>query len=81
MGMEYKKIFNYSNDYILYQKEYKSLHKCSKCRAQCYKVKKNGFTRNKKPLAKVLWYLPTMPRFKCVFANTRDAMSLMWQED
>ncbi|XP_073226306.1 uncharacterized protein [Cicer arietinum] len=37
-----------------------------------------NFTR---PHAKVLWYLPIVPRFKRLFANTNDAKSVRWHAD
>ena len=33
---------------------------------------------NKGPPAKVLWYLPIIPRFKHLFANEDDAKDLTW---
>ena len=35
----------------------------------------------KGPPSKVLWYLPIMPRFKCLFANGDDAKDLTWHVD
>jgi len=31
--------------------------------------------------AKVVWYLPIIPRLKCLFANTNDAKNLRWHAD
>ena len=35
----------------------------------------------KGPLAKVLWYLPIISRFKRMFANANDAKDLTWHAD
>jgi len=35
----------------------------------------------KDPLVKVLWYLPIILRFKCLFANGDDAKDLTWHEN
>ena len=35
----------------------------------------------KGPPAKVLWYLPIIPRFKRLFANVNDAKNLRWHAD
>ncbi|XP_019156907.1 PREDICTED: uncharacterized protein LOC109153494 [Ipomoea nil] len=60
--------------------EYKDLHVCPKCGSSRYKRKNVGDEpKNKKgPPAKVLWYLPVIPRFKRMFANPRDAKNLQW---
>jgi len=52
----------------------------------CYKVKVGQndqieeFTKEGSP-AKVVWYLPIIPRLKHLFANTNDAKNLRWHVD
>jgi len=49
----------------LYRKEFEGLHKCPRCRVSRYKVKDNDGDEDdmkKGPPAKVLWYLPIIPR-------------------
>nr|KYP54599.1 hypothetical protein KK1_000791 [Cajanus cajan] len=86
MGLQYKKIHVCPNDCILYRKEFESLHKCPRCGLSRYKVKDDGRSSDedvvdKGPPAKVLWYLPIIPRFKRLFANATDAMNLTWHVD
>ena len=71
MGMPYKKIHACPNDCILYRNERESLKSCPVCNASRYK-KKEGVP------AKVLWYFPIIPRFKCLFSNAEDAEKLTW---
>jgi len=59
------------------------MHKCPRCGVSQYKVKdddkcSSGESTKKGPLTKVLWYLPIIPRFKCLFANGDDAKDLTW---
>ncbi|XP_020203464.1 uncharacterized protein LOC109789016 [Cajanus cajan] len=86
MGLQYKKIHACPNDCILYRKEFESLQKCPRCGLSRYKVKDDGRSSDedvveKGPPAKVLWYLPIIPRFKRLFANATDAMNLTWHAD
>ncbi|XP_019184421.1 PREDICTED: uncharacterized protein LOC109179380 [Ipomoea nil] len=80
LGMDIERIHACPNDCILYWKEYKDLHVCPKCSSSRYKMKNVGdVCKDKKgPAAKVLWYLPVIPRFKRMFANPRDAKNLQW---
>ncbi|WVZ21880.1 hypothetical protein V8G54_000424 [Vigna mungo] len=71
MGMEYKKIHACPNDCVLYRNEYEKLHQCPHC----------GLSRYKQKDAKVLWYLPIIPRFKRLFANVKDAKLVRWHAD
>jgi len=75
-----KKIL-YPNDCIMYRHEFEEMSKCPRCGASRYKVKDDedcSFDENSKkgPLAKVLWYLPIIPRFKRLFASGDDAKDL-----
>ncbi|XP_019191067.1 PREDICTED: uncharacterized protein LOC109185582 [Ipomoea nil] len=80
LGMEVKKIHACPNDCVLYWKEYSNLHVCPKCGASRYKRKNVAYQceDKKSPPAKVLWYLPVIPRFKRLFANKNDAKNLQW---
>jgi len=65
----------------LYRKEFEGLHKCPKCGVSRYKVKDDDEDEDdmkKGPPAKVLWYLPIIPRLKYFFANVNDAKNLRW---
>ncbi|XP_071699952.1 uncharacterized protein [Rutidosis leptorrhynchoides] len=86
MGLEVERIHACPNDCMLYRNEYKDLHKCRVCGTSRYKskdatkevssdVNKNG------PPAKVLWYLPLIPRLKRLFANAKDARLLRWHAE
>ncbi|CAJ2661904.1 unnamed protein product [Trifolium pratense] len=82
MGLEYERIHACPNDCILYRKEFANSDHCPKCMASRYK-KKDGdssddvVTKKGSP-AKVVWYLPIIPRFKGLFANANDAKNLRW---
>ncbi|GAU44823.1 hypothetical protein TSUD_400420 [Trifolium subterraneum] len=85
MGLEYEKIHACPNDYILYRKEFVNYFQCPKCKASRYK-KKDGDSSddevtNKGSPAKVVWYLPIIPRFKRLFANANDAKNLRWHAE
>ncbi|XP_019153459.1 PREDICTED: uncharacterized protein LOC109149923 [Ipomoea nil] len=77
LGMDIERIHACPNDCILYWKDYKDLHVCPKCGASRYK-NKDACKNKKGPPAKVLWYLPVIPRFKRMFANPREAKNLQW---
>jgi len=81
MGMEYRKIHVCPNDCILYRKEFETLTKCPRCGVSRNKVKDDDDDEDnmkKGPPAKVLCYLPIIPRFKRLFANVDDAKNLQW---
>jgi len=83
MGMEYQKIHVCPNDCILYRHEFEEISKCPRCGVSRYKVKDDeecSIDENSKkgPPAKVLWYLPIVPRFKHLFASGDDAKDLTW---
>ncbi|CAH9133258.1 unnamed protein product [Cuscuta epithymum] len=81
MGLEVEKIHVCPNDCVLYRKEYKNLKQCPRCGTSRYKVKTSVHDTKNGPPAKVLWYLPIVPRFKRLFANAKDAKSLTWHAD
>ena len=78
MGMEYKKIHACPNSCIFHQKEYEHLDNYLKCKASCFKLKKNGVVKTIEALVKVLWYLTIILSYKCMFTNIMDAKYLMW---
>jgi len=86
MGMKYEDIHACLNDCILYRKEFAELRSCPKCGLSRYKIK-DGDKENidevtkHDPPSKVVWYLPIIPRFKCMFANPTDAKNLRWHAD
>ncbi|XP_074299858.1 uncharacterized protein LOC141631031 [Silene latifolia] len=88
IGCDYEKIHACPNDCILYRKKYKDLHKCPKCGTSRYRVKdkddscekKKGYAKKGSP-AKVVWYLPIIPRFKRIFANENEAKKLRWHSE
>ena len=74
MGLEYQKIHACPNDCILYKNEFEEMHNCPRSGISRYKVKdddecSSDESTKKGPPAKVLWYLPIILRFKCLFAN------------
>ncbi|RDX64389.1 hypothetical protein CR513_57061, partial [Mucuna pruriens] len=72
MGMDYKKIHTCPNNCILYKKQFKS-------RESQYIKKDSDYSGDisiKGPPTKVLWYLPIIPRFKRLFANSDDVKNL-----
>jgi len=79
MDMEYKKIHACPNDCILYRNEFEDGKQCPTCGLSRYKVKDGDDDESsKRPPAKVLWYLPIIPRFKRLFANENDSRNLRW---
>ncbi|XP_027915074.1 uncharacterized protein LOC114174430 [Vigna unguiculata] len=82
MGMEYQKIHACPNDCVLYRKELAMLHQCPRCGVSRYKQKHSEFESDSKgPPAKVLWYLPVVPRLKRLFSNANDAKLMRWHAD
>nr|KYP59483.1 hypothetical protein KK1_014919 [Cajanus cajan] len=84
MGLEYKKIHACPNDCMLYHGEFEGLHQCPRCGLSRYKKKQDDSdydVSTKGPPAKVLWYLPIVPRLKRLFANADDAKLMRWHED
>ena len=74
-GLEYKKIHACPNDCILYRNEYGKLEECPRCKKSRYmRMSSNAGTKG--PPAKVLWYLPIIPRFKRLFSLPQDAQNL-----
>jgi hypothetical protein len=86
MGLEVERIHACPNDCMLYRKEFKNSHTCVTCGASRYKRKNENdevdddVTKNGPP-AKVLWYLPIIPRLKRFFSNEKEAKLLRWHSD
>ncbi|XP_031131782.1 uncharacterized protein LOC116033164 [Ipomoea triloba] len=80
LSMDIERIHACPNNCILYWKQYKDLHVCSKCGASRYKRKgyDDACEKKKGAPAKVLWYLPVIPRFKHLFENPNYANNLQW---
>ncbi|XP_074298611.1 uncharacterized protein LOC141629525 [Silene latifolia] len=83
IGYDNEKIHACPKDCILYRKKYKDLHKCPKCGTSRYRVKdKDGSCEKKEGSpAKVVWYLPIIPRFKRFFANVNETKKLRWHSE
>ena len=73
LGLDVQKIHAYPNDCILYRGEYEKMEGCPICDAKQYKIRQNdpsdvdGEPVKKKFPAKVMWYLPVIPRLKRFF--------------
>ncbi|KAL5578036.1 hypothetical protein UlMin_019735 [Ulmus minor] len=81
LGMGYEKIHACRNDCILYRKECKDLECCPVCGESRWKLEKNEVTKKKGVPAKVLWYIPPIPRFRRLFRNAEHAKNLTWHAD
>ncbi|KAL3650054.1 hypothetical protein CASFOL_006457 [Castilleja foliolosa] len=85
LGLGYKKIHACPNDCVLYRKGFKDMHECPICGISRYKKSDDDGASydasTKKPPAKVLWYLPIIPRFKRLFASPTEAKNLRWHAD
>ena len=80
LGMEYEKIHVCLNDCILYRNEFMDASKCPVCETS--RQKKNSKEEDKKGIpAKVLWHIPLISRFKCLFQNEQYAKSLIWHDE
>ena len=71
---------------ILYRNEFEDLRRRPRCGLSRYKVKVGQKEYNDEvikegPLAKVVWYLPIIPRLKHLFSNTYDVKNLTWHVD
>ncbi|XP_060968549.1 uncharacterized protein LOC115708932 [Cannabis sativa] len=80
LGMEYEKIHACPNDCILFRNEFVLAKHCPVCKCSRWKLNDNGKEKEGIP-AKLLWYIPPIPRFKRLFRNTEHAKSLVWHDD
>ena len=78
LGMGYEKIHACRNDCVLYRKEHKDLECCLVCGVSRWKLEKNKDTNKKSVPAKVIWYIPLIPRFRRLFRNNTHAKNLTW---
>lgn len=79
MGLEYIKIHAFRNNCILYKKEYENLNQCLECEESRYKLKDNNGdddVSNKRPPAKVLWYMQIIQRFKRLLDNVNATKNI-----
>ncbi|CAM8905938.1 unnamed protein product [Rhodiola kirilowii] len=81
MGIEYKKIHACPNDCILYRNAHKDLTECPVCKSSRYKLNKGRTATSKGSAAKVLWYLPPIPRFQRLFADPKDSDNMRWHAE
>ena len=85
MGLEVERIHACPNDCILYRKGYKDLHECPVCNESRYKEKNltelNSDVTKNGPPAKLLWYLPIIPRLRKLYSNPKDAKLLRWHAE
>jgi len=83
MCLEYQKIHACPNDCVLYRDKFDSLKVCPTCGLSQFKKKIDGNDDKNKdgPPAKVMWYLPIIPRFKRLFSIKKDAKNLKWHVD
>ena len=81
LGLEYTKIHACPNDCVLYRKENAKLDACPKCGVSRYK--REGLNKDplKWPPAKVVWYLPIIPRLKRLFSIKDEAKKLIGHEN
>ena len=63
LGMEYKQIHSYNNDFILYKDEYQDKVQCVVCKDKRYCIDVQG------PIVpnKVLCYMPIIPQLQQIF--------------
>ncbi|KAL4582382.1 hypothetical protein LXL04_006929 [Taraxacum kok-saghyz] len=86
MGLEVERIHACPNICMLFRKEFENKHNCVSCGASRYKRKKDSdeadddVTKNGPP-AKMLWYLPIIPRLKRLFSNENEAKLLCWHSE
>ncbi|XP_071714366.1 uncharacterized protein [Rutidosis leptorrhynchoides] len=94
LGLGYEKIDACPNDCMLYWKENKDKIKCDVCQTSRYKQINNDFENEstteadndgdykaKKVGAKVLHYIPLIPRLQRLFMSPKTAGSMRWHEE
>ncbi|XP_076888439.1 uncharacterized protein LOC143538874 [Bidens hawaiensis] len=86
MGLKVERIHACLNDCMLFINEFEKIHKCVTCGASRYKCENetdeydDDVTKNGPP-AKLLWYLPIIPRLKRLFANAKESKLLRWHAE
>ncbi|XP_060963548.1 uncharacterized protein LOC133033034 [Cannabis sativa] len=78
LGMQYEKIHACPNDCILYRKGLVDAVLCPTCGESRWQKKKNSDEVKVGVPAKVLWYLPPIPRLVRFFRNVNHAKNLTW---
>ncbi|GJT54026.1 hypothetical protein Tco_0989080 [Tanacetum coccineum] len=85
MGLEVERIHACPNDCILFRNGYKDLHECPICNESRYKQKNltelNSDVTKNGPPAKLLWYLPIIPRLRKLYSNLNDAKLMRWHAE
>jgi hypothetical protein len=85
LGLEVQKFHACPKDCIIYLKEYAELQKCPVCNTSRYKGATNqdddDDEATKGAPAKVVWYLPVLPRLKRLFGNKKEAKLMRWHEE
>ena len=78
LGLQYEKIHACPNDCMLYRKEFADNKSCPICGESRWQKKRNGVDFKEGVPAKVLWYLPPIPRFIRLFRSAEHSKSLLW---
>uniref|UniRef100_A0A803Q2J0 Transposase n=1 Tax=Cannabis sativa TaxID=3483 RepID=A0A803Q2J0_CANSA len=78
LGMQYEKIHACPNDCVLYRNDFVDAKLCPTCGESRWKKKKNNKGVKEGIPAKVLWYLPPVPRFIRLFRSVEHAKDLTW---
>ena len=66
---------------MLYRNSFSDAKSCPTCGESRWKKKRNGEDVKEGVPAKVLWYLPPIPRFVRLFRNAKHAKNLAWHAD
>ncbi|KAM6545767.1 hypothetical protein CsatB_026503 [Cannabis sativa] len=78
LGMQYEKIHACPNDCILYRNRFENETLCPTCGESRWQKKKNSDEVKVGIPAKVLWYLPPIPRLVRFFQNVDIFKNLTW---
>ena len=78
LGMEYEKIHACPNDCILYRNELKDASLCPTFGTSRWKTNKTGTKKRKVVPMKVMWYFPSVLRFRRIFQSSKIAKELIW---
>jgi len=81
LGLGFEKIHACPNDCILYRKDFEVELECPVCNTSRWKQKKNSDEVMEGIPAKVLWYLPIIPRLLRLFRIPEHAKKLTWHSD
>ena len=89
MGLEVEKIHACGNDCMLFYGEDADLEACRVCNAPPHErnvddIESDGVgvkRKKKRPLVKVVWYFPIIPRLKRLFANRANAELMRWHAE